>query len=126
MMSRPVPSHELLTTRQRLLAFHGSTLSAEQALALGEEELGKSLFMQAGVSAHNLAAAGVGPKLLHKLGATQAADLRELGFDSLYLSDSKFCSEANAAYSNKLPTGARMDGTDTRANQDGRGQMKGP
>ena len=48
-----------------------------------------------------MATAGVGPKLLKVVGVADCSSLRKLGFDSLYLADTKFVSEANAAFGSR-------------------------
>jgi hypothetical protein len=98
MSVRPAASNELLTTKQRLCVFHNTELSAEKALALSEEDMNDTLLTSHAVKAENLAAAGVGPRTLKRMGVPDAASLRKMGFDSLYLTDSKFAAEANAAF----------------------------
>ena len=87
-----------ISTRQRLFIFHETGISAEEALALEDEQLTAALLIEKKVKASNIAAAGVGPRLLKSIGVEDPKDLRIMGFDSLYLADGKFASEANAAY----------------------------
>jgi hypothetical protein len=91
-------THEMLNTRQRLTLFHGTSVSAERALLLKDTEITKDFLISNGVSARNLTAAGVGPVLLKQMGVQSAHELRDMCFDALHLSDSKFASEANASY----------------------------
>lgn len=87
-----------LTAKQRLCLFHGTGVRAEEALVLEEGALTVEFLRQSGVSARNLATAGVGPRMLRKLGMGECSALRQLGFDSLHLADSKFASEATAVF----------------------------
>lgn len=98
MLTRPVSTGELLTTKQRLCIFHETSVSAEEALAFEDSELTYDLIKEKGAKAENMAAAGVGPKILKQMGLPSAKCLRTMGFDALYLADSKFASEANAAF----------------------------
>ena len=92
---------ELLTPRQRLCVFHGTSCTAEEALAIDDDALTLELLLSKGVQSKNIAAAGVGPSLLKRMGCADCATLRRMGFDALYLADSKFVTEANAAYGAK-------------------------
>lgn len=87
-----------LSTKQKLCLFHGTSVSAETVLAMDEEEITFDVLTSNGIKANNLAAAGIGPKRLKEMGAADASKLRSLGFDSLYLADPRFASEANAAF----------------------------
>ena len=86
-----------IDTRQRLCIFHGTSVSTEEALAFVEEDITASLLLSKRVKAVNITAAGVGPRVLKSIGA-DTGTLRRLGFDSLFLSDCKFASEANSAF----------------------------
>lgn len=98
---RPPALEERLSAKMRLCLFHNTTCSAEEALALEETQITADLLLSKGVKASNMATAGIGPKMLKLMGVVDCAFLRKLGFDSLYLSDTKFASEANAAYGSK-------------------------
>lgn len=98
MSVRPAASEELLTTKQRLCVFHNTAMSAEDALALSEEDMNHELLTSSRVKAENLAAAGVGPRILKQMGVPNAEALRKMGFDALYLADSKFATEATTAF----------------------------
>ena len=47
---------------------------------------------------NNITAAGIGPLTLVRMGATNAAVLKDMGFDALHVADTKFATEAVAAY----------------------------
>ena len=88
----------VLDTRARLALFHGSSVSAEEALAMDEGDITFDLLMSRGVRGVNLLTAGQGPTVLRSRGALQAAQLRQLGMDSIDLLDPDFCHEACMAY----------------------------
>lgn len=85
-------------TRQRLLIFSDTEVTAEEALGFSDEELNAGLLIERGVKACCVAAAGIGPNKLCDMGVADAATLRRMGFDPLYLVDSRFCTEANATF----------------------------
>ena len=89
---------EGLSAFQRLAIFNGTSVSAERALSLSEDEITYEFLVQSGVTAINLGTAGVRAVLLKKMGASEASCLRRLGFTALWLVDPEFCSEASAAY----------------------------
>ena len=95
-----------LGARQRLFLFHGTTMSAEDVLSMPDSEFTYSLIKEKGVKAANIAAAGLGPKKLRDMGLQTAEQLRELGFDALYLADPKFATEANACFGSDGVKGA--------------------
>ena len=87
-----------LSTKQMLCLFYGSKLSAEEALALDSSEVTLDMLIDKCVKASNIHAAGIGPTKLKHMGVASADQLRALGFDTLYLADPKFASEANASF----------------------------
>lgn len=89
---------EGISTRQRLLLFSDTGVAAEDALGFSDEELNAGLLIESGVKAGCIAAAGIGPSKLREMGVADAVTLRRMGFDPLYLVDSRFCTEANAAF----------------------------
>lgn len=97
-MRRHERCDEVFTAKMRLCLFHNTDLSAEQALVLSEEEITAQYLRENGVHASNIATAGIGPKLLKQIGFSNCMSLRQIGFDSLYLTDRKFAVELNAAY----------------------------
>ena len=98
MIRKPV-SDKTLDVKQRLTLFHGTGLSAEQALVTKEEDLTFEFFLQHGVKALNIQTAGIRPlQLKTRHGVANATQMRRLGFDALHLVDPVTCSEAAAAY----------------------------
>ena len=89
---------EGLTVRQRLTLFHGTALTAEEALSHDEDGINFDMMLKNGVKAVNITAAGLRPLALKKHGVEEAVQLRRLGFDALHLVDPVLCNEANAAY----------------------------
>ena len=87
-----------LSVRQKLCLFHNTSTSAEDVLGMADEELTADLLLRRGVTAVNMASAGLGPRALHGMGVPDAQELRNIGFTALYLVDSKFASEANAVF----------------------------
>lgn len=87
-----------ITTRQRLLLFSNTNITAEACLAIEESGITFELLKTSGVKPSNVIAAGLGPRALVKMGMQSASELREFGFDALYLTDCKFCTEANATF----------------------------
>tara|TARA_B110000046_G_C12867175_1_gene344440 strand:+ start:214 stop:825 length:612 start_codon:yes stop_codon:yes gene_type:complete len=110
MSLRPLIPDEMFSARQRLCLFHGSTCSAEEALALEENQITADFFVSKGVKASNMIAAGIGPSKLKKLGVHDCLTLRKIGFDSLHLADTTFAAEANAAYGSKSMISAFLSG----------------
>ena len=98
MSIRPVMDPQGLTTKQRLCLFHGSDVTAEDALAMDDSDITHKLLSEKGIKANNIAAAGIGPSRLHKMGIESASQLRGMGFDALYLADPKFATEANLCF----------------------------
>lgn len=89
---------EALSVRQKLAMFHGTAISAEQALKMNDSEITFNVWKENGVTALNLVTAELRPLTLKKFGVSDAQKLRRLGFDALHLVDPLFCKEANAAY----------------------------
>jgi len=87
-----------LGTRARLALFHGTSLSAADALGMDDAEITYDCMMRNGVRANNLLAAAQGPAALRARGATTATQLRQLGLESLHLCDADLCNEACLAY----------------------------
>lgn len=101
MSMRPPVPEETFSAKMRLCLFHNTECTAEEALALDEKNITAELLVAKGVKASNMATAGVGPRLLKQMGVEDCSSLRKLGFDSLYLADTKFVSEANGAFGSK-------------------------
>lgn len=97
-MRRCRQTEAVVTTRQRLLLFNDTAVAAERALSFTDDELTAGLLVQHGVMAGSIAAAGIGPAKLRDMGVADAGTLRRMGFDPLYLVDSRFCTEANSVF----------------------------
>eukprot|EP00966_Prymnesium_polylepis_P049055 1135242-Prymnesium_polylepis.1 len=98
MSMRPQLSEEMLSIRQRLALFHGTSVTAETALQFSDAEINAELLRKGGVTMNNMTAAGVGPLLLKRMGVESASELSDMGFDALHLSDTQFATEATSAY----------------------------
>lgn len=97
-MSTRANQSDVLDVRQRLALFHGTSVNAEQALSMSNEEITFDLLIQCGCKAINIVVAALRPMHLKKYGVTEAAQLRRLGFTALYLVDPAFCHDACGAY----------------------------
>ena len=98
-MRRAKPAEEAgVSIRQRLLIFSDTGVATEEALGFSDEELNAKLLIERGAKASSISAAGIGPEKLSDMGVADAPTLRRMGFDPLYLVDSRFCTEANAAF----------------------------
>lgn len=87
-----------ITIRSRLAIFDGTSVSAEEACTLDENEFTYDMMMRNGVKATNLLVAGIGPTQLRSRGVESAMQLRQFGFDALHLCDPCFCNEASMAF----------------------------
>ena len=90
--------NEKLSVRQKLAMFHGTTISAEQALMMDEKDITYDMWTAHGVTALNLVTAELRPMTLKKFGLSNPQQMRRIGFDALHLTDPLFCNEANAAF----------------------------
>lgn len=93
-----IVENDELSQVMRLRLFYNTACSAEDALALNDEDITPDLLIKKGVRTVNMAAAGVGPKFLKRIGVDDCMQLRTLGFDALFLADAEFAAEACAAY----------------------------
>lgn len=87
-----------LSTRARICTFYGTSVSAEQACTLEDDEITFELMVRSHVTATNLRAANIGPVALKARGAKTASMMRQLGVDALHLCDADFCNECMLAY----------------------------
>lgn len=87
-----------LTTRQKIAMFHGTGVTASDALSMDDEDITFDLMIRNGVKPVNLMAAGVRVTTLKRHGVAEASQLRRLGFDALHLVDPEWCADASAAY----------------------------
>lgn len=63
-----------------------------------DEEFTYEFIKANGIKTDNIVMAGIGPKKLKDMGLETPDQLRELGFDALYLTDPKFASECNSCF----------------------------
>ena len=84
--------------KQRLAIFADTSVTAERALSLEDHEITFTFLCESGVRAVNLLTAAVGPMELKQRGASQASNLRSLGYNALHLCDSDFANQILLAY----------------------------
>jgi hypothetical protein len=87
-----------LSARQKLTLFHGTGVTASEALSLDDENVTFDFMIRNGVKPVNITAAGVRVTTLKRHGVAEASQLRRLGFDALHLVDPEWCADASAAY----------------------------
>lgn len=84
--------------RARLALFHGTSVSAANAIQYEDADVRYDLMLKSGVKAVNLLASGMGPMSLKRRGFEVASSLRSFGFDALHLCDPSWCNEMCMAY----------------------------
>lgn len=89
---------EGLQLRSRVALFHGTAVSATEALTLEDEQINYETMLKAGVKATNMLVANLGPMTLQKRGFETPTQLRTFGFDAGHLCDPVWCNEACMAY----------------------------
>lgn len=87
-----------MCTRARVALFHGTALSASDAMCLDDESINYEVMLKAGVKAINLQVANLGPVSLSRRGFERPDQLRTFGFDAGHLCDPSWCNEACMAY----------------------------
>jgi len=87
-----------LTTRQRLALVVGGSLTPQEVLSAEDAALDFAYFVEHKIGSEALASVDIGPLQLKQRGATKAAQLRELGYETLDLCEAVFCAEAVAAF----------------------------
>ena len=97
-LPRLPPAAGALTRRQRLALAAETSLSAEDALAMADEEFTMAFFQAHSVRAPHLRVAKLNPLQLKARGVARARDLRALEFNALDLSDPAFCASCIAAH----------------------------
>ena len=92
-----MPTSSFITTRQRLALTKG-ILSPGDALALNDAEIDALFLLTNRVPVNQLRCSKLTPIDLKNRGLESAIQLRELGFDSLDLTNSAFCSASISAF----------------------------
>ena len=87
-----------LTVKQRVSLVLETSLSAEQLLAMPDEEIDHAFLLKEQVSPTLLRAANITPLQLKHRGTTTPTHLAELGFVTLHLLDPEWCRDAMEAY----------------------------
>lgn len=91
-------ARDAISVKSRLALFHGTRLSASEALSIPEENITYSLFLELGIKPANFLAAGIGPCELKARGVEAASNAKLLGFDSLHVTNPFFCNQLMMAY----------------------------
>jgi hypothetical protein len=97
MASPEDPLPDVLTARQRLCLYHGTTFDRAKVLHVSEDEIDAAHLYKYGIKACNILSAGLGPLWLKRKGV-DASSLPRLGFVALHLADESFAVEAQAAF----------------------------
>ena len=84
--------------RARLALFHGTSVTAKQALALCEDDITFEMLLQSGCKTVNVVTASISFLHLKAMGADTPHKLRQLGFNALHLCDPDVCNQASMAY----------------------------
>ena len=92
-----MPTSSFITTRQRLALTKG-ILSPGDALALNDAEIDALFLLTNRIPVNQLRCSKLTPIDLKNRGLESAIQLRELGFDSLDLTNSAFCSASISAF----------------------------
>lgn len=86
------------TLRQRLALVIEADATAEKILGMADGEIDHAFFLHHRISPTLLRAAAITPLQLKAHGTRTAAQLAELGFNTLHLMDDEWCDDAIAAY----------------------------
>ena len=92
------PAEAALSLRQRVSMVIGTSLTAEAVVGMPDEAIHHAFFVEHGIGAPLLRAAGIGVAQLKARGTDSAEKLAALGFSSLHLTEESFCAECVAAY----------------------------
>lgn len=87
-----------LSTKQKIALVIETSYTAEQLMQMPDEEINHALFVKEQVSPTLLRAANITPLQLKHRGTRTAAQLAELGFETLHLLDPGWCRDAIAAH----------------------------
>ena len=87
-----------LTLRQRMSLIIGTSLSAEEIVAIPDTDINLAFFQEHGIRAPLLKAARITPVQLKSRGVTTARDFHALEFNTLDLIDGAFCASCVSAF----------------------------
>ena len=86
------------TLRQRLALVIEANTTAEKIAAMADGDINHAFFVEHGISPTLLRAAQITPLQLKAHGTRTAAQLADLGFNTLHMMDEDWCDDAIAAY----------------------------
>jgi hypothetical protein len=86
------------TLRQRLALVIEANTTAEKIAAMSDGDINHTFFLEHGISPTLLRAAQITPLQLKAHGTRTAAQLADLGFNTLHMMDEEWCDDAIAAY----------------------------
>ena len=86
------------TLRQRLALVIEADATAEAIVGMADDYINHAFFLKHGISPTLLRAAAITPLQLKAHGTRTAAQLAELGFNTLHMMDEEWCDDAIAAY----------------------------
>ena len=86
------------TLRQRIALVIEANTTAEKISAMSDADINHAFFLEHGISPTLLRAAQITPLQLKAHGTRTAAQLADLGFNTLHMMDDEWCDDAVAAY----------------------------
>lgn len=86
------------TLRQRLALVIEADTTAEAIVGMADEDINHAFFLKHSISPTLLRAAAITPLQLKAHGTCTAAQLVDLGFNTLHMMDEEWCDDAIAAY----------------------------
>ena len=92
-MKRPNKESDRFNLRTKLILFHGTGVSASEAVSLPDETLTYNFLLERGVSSSNLKACGISLVYWKGCGFESAKCFEKIGFDSLDLVEGGICNE---------------------------------
>lgn len=92
---------DVLAARERVALFHGTSITASEAIEMKDEEITYNFMLKAGVKCINIQVASLKPMALSRRGFETTESLRNFGFDALHMCDPSWCNEACLAYGQK-------------------------
>ena len=92
-MKRPNKESDQFNLRTKLILFHGTGVSASEAVSLPDENITYTFLVERGVASANLKACGISLVYWKACGFESAQCFKKLGFDSLDLVEGGICNE---------------------------------